>query len=137
ISRNLSSDFLASSTRHKRSASALENRLPADSASRPISPASIARFTSASLRSSGELFFIDRIRAQASSIVSILLRFFSAAFDKLPPPALSAGLRMFNRNLGSVKLSTSLFDIHFVIIRLYFAKIIVSPFVKAPAVAYV
>src|SRR5699024_6800071 len=51
------------------------------------------------------LFFIERIRAQASSIVSMLLRFFSAAFDKLSPPALSAGLRMFNRNLGSVKLS--------------------------------
>src|SRR5690625_2055135 len=110
---------MSSSTRHNRKASALVNRLLADSASRPIFPASIASLTSRNLLTSASLFFIENILAQASSIVSVLARFLAAAFDRLSD-LFSAGLRIFKVSFGSffaINVSDSLIiDIHFEII---------------------
>src|SRR5699024_8284063 len=109
-----SSAFLSSNTLHNRKASALLNRLPADSASRPITSSSIARLTSTSLRLSASLFFMARIRSHDSSIVSSWARFLVAACDRLDvglalglDAGLALGLRIFNRNLGSFKLPPS------------------------------
>src|SRR5690625_334177 len=132
---------MSSSTRHKRKASALLNRLLADSASRPILPASIAALTSRNLRASASLFFIENMRAQASSIVSVFARFLAAAFDRLSV-FFAAGLRIFNVNFGSffaiyVSASVYLFDIHFEIIVANFFDIILAPLLETPSIAHV
>src|SRR5690625_4114546 len=132
---------MSSSTRHKRKASALLKRLLADSASRPIFPASIASLTSRNLRASASLFFIENMRAQASSIVSVLARFLAAAFDRLSD-LFSAGLRIFIVSFCSffsinVSASVYLFDIHFEIIVADFFDIILVPFIEARSIAHV
>src|SRR5690625_3933147 len=131
---------MSSSTRHKRKASSLENRLLADSASRPILPASIAALTSRNLLTSASLFFIENIRAQASSIVSVLARFLAAAFATLFD-FFSAGLRIFKVSFGSffaINVSPSLlFDIHFEIIVANFFDITLVPFIETLSIAHV
>src|SRR5690625_2587783 len=108
---------MSSSTRHNRKASALLNRLLADSASRPILPASIASLTSRNLLASASLFFIKNMRSQASSIDSVLARFLAAAFGRLSD-FFFAGLRIFKVSFGSffaINVSTSvyLFDLSY------------------------
>src|SRR5690554_3663663 len=131
---------MSSSTRHNRKASALLNRLLADSASRPILPASIASLTSRNLLTSASLFFIENILAQASSIVSVLARFLAAAFDRLSD-LFSAGLRIFKVSFGSffaINVSPSLiFDIHSPVIIANFFDIILVPFVETLSIAHV
>src|SRR5690625_4526550 len=132
---------MSSSTRHNRKASALLNRLLADSASRPILPASIASLTSRNLRASASLFFIENMRAQASSIVSVLARFLAAAFDRLSV-FFAAGLRIFKVSFGSffainVSASVYLFDIHFEIIIANFIDVILVPLIEKLAIAHV
>src|SRR5690625_3823195 len=131
---------MSSSTRHNRKASALVNRLLADSASRPIFPASIASLTSRSLLTPASLFFIEKIRALASSIVSVLARFLAAAFDRLSD-LFSAGLRIFKVSFGSffaINVSASLiFDIHSPVIVADFFDIILVPFIETLSIAHV
>src|SRR5690625_3102518 len=138
--RRVSSRCISSNLRCKRKASALLNRLLADSASRPIFPTSIASLTSRNLRASASLFFIPNIRAQASSIDSVLARFLAAAFDRLSD-LFSAGLRIFKVSFGSffaINVSPSLiFDIHSPVIVANFFDITLVPFVETRSIAHV
>src|SRR5690625_6292793 len=80
------------------------------------------------------------MRAQASSIVSVLARFLVAAFDRLSD-FFSAGLRIFKVSFGSffaINVSASLiFDIHSPVIVANFFDIILVPLIETLSIAHV